>query len=134
MPDIGAQILDSLRTLGITVVASGDRLRLQPASNLPAEMISLIREAKPAILEALRNRPATCSLDCYELEPGFWIHRPWTGCTTGDAEVAQPLRRVAVSCWHRQGERECSCSACWQARPSECAWCKGTGQVWQWVP
>jgi len=97
----------------------GTRRRREPPSKIPAEMVSPIREAKPAILEALRNRPATCSPDCYELEPGIWIHRPWTGCTTGEAEVAQPLRRVAVKCWHCQGDRECCCSACLLASRAE---------------
>lgn len=34
-----------------------------------------------------RNRPATCSPDCYEIEPRVWIHRPWTGCTTIKTEA-----------------------------------------------
>ncbi len=68
MPDSGVQILESLRALGVTVTAVGpDRLRLEPATKIPAEMVPRIREAKPAILEALRNRLATCSPDCYEL-------------------------------------------------------------------
>jgi hypothetical protein len=57
----GLEILESLRTLGVTVTAvEPDRLRLEPASKIPAEMVARIREAKPGILEALRNRPASC--------------------------------------------------------------------------
>jgi hypothetical protein len=52
VPNTGAQILESLQSLGVTVTAVGpDRLRLEPASKIPAEMVSCVREAKPAILE-----------------------------------------------------------------------------------
>jgi hypothetical protein len=48
-----------LRSLGVTVTVVGvDRLRLEPADKIPAEMVARIREAKPAILEVLRSRPA----------------------------------------------------------------------------
>ena len=86
-----------------------------------------------AILEVLRNRPGTCSADdCYEVSPGVWVHRPWAGCTTIQPE-ADALRKVAVTCWHCQGEKRCVCMACWQAGPGECVTCKGTGQAWRWV-
>jgi hypothetical protein len=41
-----------------------------------AALLARVREAKPAILEALRNLPATCAPSCYEIEPGYWIHHP----------------------------------------------------------
>lgn len=133
MPDTGVQILESLRGLGVTVVAIGpDRLRLEPASKIPAEMVPRIREAKPAILEVLRNWPASCSTDCYELEPGIWIHRPWAGCATSKAESSEP-RKVTVTCWHCRGEKSCACIACWKAGPGECMACEGSGHVWRWV-
>ncbi len=133
MPDSGVQILESLRALGVTVTAVGpDRLRLEPATKIPAEMVPRIREAKPAILEALRNRLATCSPDCYELEAGVWIHRPWTRCTTGKTESNGP-HKITVTCWHCRGEKSCACIACWQAGPGECVACKGNGQVWRWL-
>ncbi|PYT27619.1 MAG: hypothetical protein DMG58_20025 [Acidobacteria bacterium] len=128
----GHEILESLRSLGVTVQAAGpDRLRLEPASKIPAEMIPGIREAKPAILEALRNRPATCSPDCYELEPDVWIHRPHTGCTTIRPEASGSQHKVAVTCWHCRGEKRCTCIACWQT--GQCVTCKGTGQIWRWI-
>lgn len=134
MVDTGAQILESLRSLGVTVqLVEPNKLRFEPASKVPAEMVSRIRAAKPAILQALRNRPATCSSHCYELEPGIWVHRPWTGCTTVQAESAQPQHKVAVTCWHCRGEKRCGCSACWQGGPRDCVTCKGTGQTWRWV-
>jgi hypothetical protein len=132
--DTGLQILESLRSLGVTVAAVGpDRLRFEPASKIPSEMLPRIREAKPAILEVLRNQPAECSADCYEIEPRRWIHRPWNGCTTIQPEAGEPLRKVQETCWHCHGEKRCDCIACWQGGPGECATCKGTGQVMWWV-
>ena len=49
---------------------------------------------KPAILEALRNRPATCSPDCYELKPGVWIHRPHAGCITIRLEASAAQHKL----------------------------------------
>jgi hypothetical protein len=130
----GLEILESLRSLGVTVKAVGpDRIRLEPASKIPAEMVPRIREAKPTILEALRSRPATCSPDCYEIEPGIWIHRPHKGCTTIKPEASDLRRKMAVTCWHCRGEKRCACIACWQAGPGDCVTCKGRGQVWRWV-
>jgi hypothetical protein len=117
-------ILTELQLRGVVVAAEGDTLCLKPKRVLDEELLSRVREAKPEILEVLRKRPSTCSRHCYEVEPGIWIHRPWTGCNIG---------KVAVTCWHCRGERECECSACWQGRPGECVTCKGTGQVWQWA-
>jgi hypothetical protein len=77
-----AQILTELQHRGVIVAVDGDTLSLKPKNALDASLLARVREAKPAILLALRNRPATCSLDCYEIERGVWIHRPWTGCTT----------------------------------------------------
>lgn len=50
----GAEILEILHGLGVTVTVTGpDRLRLEPASRIPTEMVPRIRQAKPAILAAL---------------------------------------------------------------------------------
>jgi hypothetical protein len=76
------EILIELQRRGVMVAVDGDTLSLKPKSALDDSLLARVREAKPAILEALRNWPATCSPDCYEIEPGIWIHRPWTGCTT----------------------------------------------------
>jgi hypothetical protein len=91
-----------------------------------------IRAAKPAVLEALRSRPATCAASCYEIDAGRWIHHPWDGCTTIQPEVGE-LHKVQEMCWHCHGQKRCDCIACWQAGPSECVTCKGSGQVWRWV-
>jgi hypothetical protein len=129
-----ADILGELQKRGVTVRADGDTLTLKPRRALDDGLLSRIREAKPAILEVLRNRPATCSPDCYEVDPGVWIHRPWAGCMTIKPEATVSQQRVAVTCWHCHGEKSCACSACWQqGGPSECVTCKGRGQVWRWV-
>jgi len=124
-----SEILGELERRGVVVAVVGDTLSLKPRRALDDALLARVREAKPAILEVLRNRPGTCSADCYEVEPGVWIHHPWNGCTTIQPE-ADALRKVAVTCWHCQGEKRCACMACW---PGECATCKGTGQAWRWV-
>lgn len=54
----GVEILEKLENLGIRVQVVGpDRLRFQPASKIPPELVARIRDAKPEILQALR-RPA----------------------------------------------------------------------------
>jgi hypothetical protein len=130
----GLQILNALRVAGVTVrLVEPDRLRLEPASKIPAEILPRIRAAKPAILEALRSRPVTCAASCYEIDAGRWIHHPWNGCTTIQPEVGGQLHEVQEMCWHCHGQKRCDCIACWQAGPSECVTCKGSGQVWRWV-
>ncbi|SRR6266851_3805075 len=128
------EILTELQRRGVIVAVEGDTLCLKPKRALDDTLLARVREAKPAILEALRkNRPATCSLDCYELEPGIWIHRPHAGCTTIKPEAGSQ-HKVAATCWHCLGEEGCACSACWQTGgPGECVTCKGRGQVWRWV-
>jgi len=121
------EILESLRGLGISVQVVGpDRLRLQPASRIPAELVSRIREAKPEILEAIRNRPANCAASCYEVEPGRWIHHPWDGCTnTTGATVEAQVEET--TCWHcgaPPGEIGiCGCSTCHDGAFGECRVC-----------
>jgi len=76
-------IIETLAQLGVTVKAVGpDRLRIEPASKVPADLLPRIREAKSEILAVIRNRLATCSPTCYEVEPERWIHHPWDGCVT----------------------------------------------------
>lgn len=91
MPDNGVQLLESLRSLGITVRVVGmDRLSLEPASRIPADMVPRIREAKPAILQALRKQSpvagdgiAACGspycAGCYDVGDGRKIHPPKCG-------------------------------------------------------
>jgi TubC N-terminal docking domain len=127
------QILAELQQRGVTVAVDGDILCLKPRRALDDALLVRVRAAKPAILELLRNRPATCAASCYEIEPGRWIHHPWNGCTTIEPKVAGLPRRAAETCWHCQGEKRCGCIACWNRGPGECVTCKGTGQVWRWV-
>ncbi len=77
-----SELLKTLGEQGVTVTANGDKVRVEPASKLPADLIPRIRESKPEILAALRKRPPACAASCYEVEPGKWIHHPWHRCTT----------------------------------------------------
>jgi len=106
------KILTELERRGVIVALDGDTLSLKPRRSLDDALLARVREAKPAILEALRSRPATCAASCYEIDAGRWIRE---------------------TCWHCHGEKECGCIVCWQAVPSECVVCKGSGQVWRWV-
>ena len=138
MSQSAPEILAELQRRGVIVAVEGDTLCLKPKRALDDTLLARVRDAKPAILAALRNqlatnRPATCSADCYEVEPGIWIHRPWTGCITVKLEPSGSEHKVAVTCWHCRGERSCRCSACWLGSPSDCVVCKGTGQTWRWI-
>jgi hypothetical protein len=129
-----AEILTELQRRGVIVAVERDTtLCLRPRRALDDALLARVREAKPAILEALRNRPATCSPDCYEIEPGIWIHRAHASCTTIKPEASGSQQKVAVTCWHCGDQKKCDCSACWQAGPGNCVTCKGTGQMWRWI-
>lgn len=125
-------ILDDLVRRGVVVRVDGDALVLKPRSALDDPLLDRVRAAKPAILETLRNRPATCAASCYEVEPGRWIHHPWDGCATPMPPQSEG-RKVEAVCWHCAGVRRCGCSTCWQAGPGPCVTCQGTGQVWRWI-
>lgn len=120
------EILAELQRRGVSVSADGDTVRLKPRRFLDDALLARIRDAKPAILEALRSRPVACATSCYEIEPGRWIHHLWDGCTTIKLEGSESRPKVAVKCWHCNGEKRCDCSACWQAGPSECVACTKT--------
>jgi hypothetical protein len=128
-----AEILTELQRRGVIVAVEGDTLCLRPKRALDNTLLARVREAKPAILEALRTRPATCAASCYEVDPGRWIHHPWNGCTTVEPEAGGSQHKIAVTCWHCRGEKKCTCIACWQTGPGECVTCKGSGRVWRWV-
>src|SRR5262245_57498581 len=114
MTNQATEILTELRRRGVLATAVGGDICLKPKRALDDALRARIREAKPAILEALRNRPATCGLDCYEVAPGVWIHQPCAGCTTLKAGAEEPQRYVQVECWHCHGEKTCGCIACWR--------------------
>lgn len=127
------EVLAELQRRGVLVAVEGDTLCLKPKRALDDGLLGRVREAKPAILEVLRNRPATCSPDCYEAQPGVWIHEQHTGCATIKPEVPGAQRKVAMTCWYCNGDKRCGCIACWQGGPSECVTCKGTGKVLRWI-
>jgi hypothetical protein len=118
-----AQILQTLQSLGVTVTeVDGDRLRLEPANRIPVGLIPRLREAKPALLEALRKRPTACSSSCYEVEPGRCIHYPERGC-----KAPVSLKRATgvpqAECKHCDGTGQCSCPACTLRRTEETVPC-----------
>ena len=85
-----AEVLGELQRRGVTLAVDGDTLCLKPRRSLDDALLSRVREAKPAILEALRNRPATIGAHvaacgsapcagCYDGEDGRKIHPPKCG-------------------------------------------------------
>jgi len=77
----GIQILETLRSLGVTVTVIGadrDRLWLEPADKIPADMVPRIKAEKPAILEALREQaePAVRPAEPTYAWPSTAVTRP----------------------------------------------------------
>ena len=98
--EAAVEILETLATLGVTVkLVAPDRLRFQPASKI---LVSRIRQEKPAILEALRTRPAENSAspvmtirDLPALAQRFRA-QGWIVKRVGDELICTPPRP-----WHR---------------------------------
>jgi hypothetical protein len=140
---MGVEILETLRTLGITVtIIPPDRLRLQPASRIPPDLVPRIREAKPEILAELARpivavQPAECrhcedkgECDC----PACTLRRtekhvPCLMCRPLDRQVWLAATRPET-CWHCGGSGRCGCIACNPKEP--CRTCGGLGRA-SWI-
>jgi hypothetical protein len=76
-------VLTELQRRGVIVAVEGDILCLKPRRALDDVLLARIREAKPAILEALRNGLAACGsghcANCYDVGDGRKIHPPKCG-------------------------------------------------------
>ncbi len=146
-----AEILAELRQRGVAIRIDGDDICLRPKRALDEALLARVRQEKPAILAALRSRPATCSPECYQIDPGVWIHRPCAGCRTAAQRSRVPKSRDGASppkpvprprdeatvCWHCEGQRTCGCIACCKNGPeasrAACVVCKGTGERRGWI-
>lgn len=64
-----AEILAELERRGVFVAADGDSLFLRPKRALDDTLLARVRELKPVILEALRNRPAASTPEPVDLAP-----------------------------------------------------------------
>ena len=102
-------ILGELQRRGVTLKADGDALVLKPKRALDGELLARVREHKREIILFVSARPAACSLTCYEIEPGRWIHRPWDGCRTPIPEVREPIVPIHADC----GCVGPVCGRCW---------------------
>jgi hypothetical protein len=78
-----AEILTELQRRGVIVAVEGDTLCLKPRRALDDTFLARVREAKPAILEALRTGLAACGsphcAGCYDVGDGRKIHPPKCG-------------------------------------------------------
>ena len=121
-----SEILFELCLRGVALRADGNTLRLRPAQALDENLLRRVREHKPDILAAIRERPASCVANCYEIEPGRWIHRSWDGCTTEPTPRPMEAARQ-TECKHCEGSGQCSCPACTLHRtgnPVPCLMCQ----------
>jgi hypothetical protein len=93
-------------------------------------------EAETSVTVQPKPEPAECGPDCYEVEPGRRIHRPWTDKCRAKIQDAEP-RQVERVCWHCRGELRCGCISCAEYMPAgrdgECGICHGTGRTLAWV-
>lgn len=80
--------------------------------------------------------PSECGPDCYGIEPGRRIHRPWPGKCRTRFETREP-RQIERQCWHCHGSTRCACIPCCEGLPAgsetTCMVCKGTGKALVWV-
>jgi len=84
------EVLAELHRRAVTLTAEGDTLCLKPRRAVDDGLLARIRDAKPAILDALRSGLAEVGVGstacgsphcagCYEVEPGVRIHPPKCG-------------------------------------------------------
>jgi len=137
---VGVEILETLRTQGVTVeVIRPDRLRFQPASRIPPDLVCRIRESKSEILAALARptvvvQPNECG-HC-----GGKGECDWSACNLRRVDKPVPClmcrpqeRQVWLTatrpetCWHCAGSGNCGCIACNPKEP--CRTCGGTGRA-----
>lgn len=140
---LGVEILETLRTLGVTVEVIGpDRLRFHPASRIPPGLVCSIRESKSEILAALARptaavQPQKCGhcgekgeCDC----PACNLRRvdnpvPCLMCRPQERQAWLAATR-AETCWHCGGSGKCGCIACNPKEP--CQTCGGVGRA-SWI-
>ena len=90
MSQAAAEILTELQRRGVIVAVDGDTLCLKPRRALDGTLLARIREAKPEILNALRNSRAEAGAEgvscgsphcagCYDVGNGNKIHPPKCG-------------------------------------------------------
>ena len=53
------EVLDRLHDLGVTVQINGPKVRLEPASKVPADLLAAVRQNKAGIIRELRRPPET---------------------------------------------------------------------------
>jgi hypothetical protein len=126
-----SDVLTEFGPRGIRMRVVGTAVKLSPKAALDTNLLARARAVKDEIIRMLSGRPRTCSKECYEVEPGRWIHRPWAGCTTTRA-VEAPGHMAELACWHCLGGKRCDCSNC-GAADHACGVCSGTGLVRGWV-
>ena len=141
--ETATQIIETLAQLGVTVKMVGpDRLRIEPASKIPADLLPRIRESKPAILAALaRPTEAVQPADCRHCEgkgecdcPACNLRRvsgpvPCSMCRWVERQIWLGTSRPET-CSHCGGQGVCECISC--ERGKVCGICGGSGKA-PWI-
>jgi hypothetical protein len=128
-------VLAKFARRGIRIRMAGTAVKvvkLSPRGALDKNLLERARSVKDDLIRMLSRRPETCSKECYEVEPGCWIHRPWAGCATPPATTEAPRKMAKLVCWHCLGEKRCNCSDC-SGQENACRVCARTGRVQGWV-
>jgi hypothetical protein len=129
-----SEVLTEFARRGISMRIVGAGVRLSPKAALDTSLLARARAVKCELVRMLSSRPATCSKECYEVEAGRWIHRPWAGCTTSQAIAAEAPREMEeLVCWHCLGTKRCSCAGGCHEAQDTCAVCRGLGRVRGWI-
>lgn len=124
------ELLTEFTRRGIRMRLVGAAVKLSPKSALDAKLLA--RAVKTEIVCMLSSRPESCSKECYEVERGRRVHRPWARCTTTrtSAVTETPGRTAELVCWHCLGTKRCSCLS---HDSDVCGVSKGAGSVQGWI-
>jgi hypothetical protein len=129
-----SEVLTEFARRGISMRMVGTAVKLSPKAALDTKLLARARAVKGEIVRMLSARPETCSKECYEVERGRWIHRPWSGCTTSQAIAAEAPRQMdELVCWHCLGTKRCNCASGCHELDDTCRVCRGSGRVRGWV-
>jgi len=97
-------LLADLASSGISVAADGDQLVIRPASRLTDQHRVAIRDAKPAILVMLRNKPA--ANDPGPPDTDHWNWPASQAMTSAEVERMQARLALFTARWLTASEAE----------------------------
>lgn len=82
------ELLEALKTYGISVTVNGDRIRLVPGSRVPLDLAEVVREHKAEVMNYLLRQETCPPMPSYTYDPKeCWPLQEW--------------RRVSIPDWRR---------------------------------